>query len=89
MLVHHLVDLLVIHGVAHLAAPGTSGLTNSEMILPIPQVTSGGTLSAVDTVVQGCDDPRRLCNYADDDDGRSPESEVLGFVKHTCTRQTP
>ena len=33
---HHLVDLLTIHGVAHLAAPGTSGSTNSEMILSVP-----------------------------------------------------
>jgi len=47
----HLVDVLAIHGIAHLAAPGTSGSTNSEMILPVPQETPGGALLAVDTVV--------------------------------------
>ena len=30
MSVHHLVDLLTVHGVAHLAAPKTSGSTNSR-----------------------------------------------------------
>jgi len=36
MSVHHLVNLLTLHGIAHLAASGTSGLTNSEMILSVP-----------------------------------------------------
>jgi len=36
MSVHQLVDLLTVHGVVHLAAPGTSGLTNSVTILPVP-----------------------------------------------------
>ena len=36
MSVHHLVDLLTVHGTASLAVPGTSGSANSEMILPVP-----------------------------------------------------
>ena len=33
------------------------------MILPVPQETSEGVLSTVDTVVQRRDNPRRLRNY--------------------------
>ena len=50
-------------GVAHLVVHETRALTNSEMILPVPQETSEGVLSTVDTVVQRRDNPRRLRNY--------------------------
>lgn len=54
---------LTVCGVAHLVIHETSGMTNSETILPIPQETSGGILSAVDMVVQRHDVARWLHDW--------------------------
>jgi len=60
MSTHHSAGLLTVPGVVHLVVRGKSGSTNSEMIVPVPSQTSGGVLSAVDTVVQRRDGRRRL-----------------------------
>jgi len=43
-----------------------------DKILSVPQETSEGALSAVDTVVQRRDGPRWLRDYDDDDDDGLP-----------------
>ena len=60
MSTHHSAGLLTVPGIVHLVVRGKSGSTNSEMIVPVPSQTSGGVLSAVDTVVQRRVGRRRL-----------------------------
>ena len=60
--------LMVITNVTYLIAYGTSAATNTVMILPVSQETSGGVLSATDTVVQQHDHFRWLHNYDEDDE---------------------
>ena len=67
MSVHYLVDLLTIHGFAHLATPEQAARPTQGRLSPF-HTRHGGALSAVDTLVQRCDGPRRLCDYDDDND---------------------
>jgi len=60
MSTYHSADLLTVRGVAHLVVHGISSSTSSETIPPVRWETSGGVLSAVDTVMQRYDGPRRL-----------------------------
>ena len=56
------------------------------MILSVPQETSGDALTAVNTVVQRRDGPRRLRDYDDDDgddDGESYKYSLFTYLQTT------
>jgi len=76
MSTRHSVDPLTARGDAHLAGHGTSGSTSLEMTPTILLETAGGTLLAMDTVVQRRDGRRQLSDDDDDDDDDAANSQV-------------
>ena len=79
--VHHLVDLLTVHGVTHLAAPKTSGSTNSRDDCPFHRRPLEARCRPW---TQWCSDATAPAGYVNyEDDGISP-ADATGYIAICC-----